>query len=139
MVFAIGLGQLMTKMFDQVQAKLSTETPSVIEAYICSIGDLVFVTSKAETVDTQVQAAAEITTSLIVPYLDFCCNDANFVARFFVKDAESNNGAALRITIYKLFKEALFIEGMMNGAMDSHMLNKFWDLFLSAHLCLSAS
>jgi hypothetical protein len=79
----------------------------------------------------------EITTSLIVPYLEFCCNDANVVSTFFVKDNESNNGAALRATIYKLFKDALFVEGMINGPMESHMLNQFWDLYLSAHLALS--
>jgi hypothetical protein len=56
-----------------------------------------------------------------------------------VKDNESNNGAALRATIYKLFKEALFVEGMINGSMESHMLNQFWDLYLSAHLALSQS
>jgi hypothetical protein len=52
MVFAIGLGQLLGKVFEQVKAKLTTDNNTEIEAYVCAIGDLVLVTSKAESVDT---------------------------------------------------------------------------------------
>jgi hypothetical protein len=124
MVFAIGLGQLVNKMFTQVTDKLTSESLKDIEAYICAVGDLVQITSKAESVDTQVQAKTEITSSLIVPYLEFVCNNADFTARFFPADKsqESGIGGAVRMTIYKLFKESLFTEGMINS-MDGHALN----------------
>jgi len=112
------------KVFEQIKLQLAKKQNSLeIEAYICSIGDLVLITSKAESVDTQVRATAEITTSLIVPFLEFCCTDTDIASTFFVKTSEKDNGDAIRATVYKLFKDTLFIEGMMNGSMEGHVLN----------------
>ena len=118
-VFALNLGQLMFKLFAQVNTELSegAETPD-IEAYLTALGELLLSTANGLG-----QSENEMTNSLILPFLEQVC--ITLRPHF-----------SLRQIIYKIFDESLFMPSFIQN-VDVDLLTKTFKLYLEAQATIA--